>query len=143
MQAVTALQSEYSMFWREPEVEILPLLEDLFEIVPENPYPTDYFETVEQAKQESDRGYEPPLKAKIVDIASYRTIFPAFPTSQRTIFRARPSFRSSRMAATGGATAWILLPVMRDGSILSMGFLCRLGEAGKPVREELRVCRSP
>ena len=26
---VTALQSEYSMFWREPEKEILPLLEEL------------------------------------------------------------------------------------------------------------------
>jgi aryl-alcohol dehydrogenase-like predicted oxidoreductase len=26
---VTALQSEYSMFWREPENEIIPLLEEL------------------------------------------------------------------------------------------------------------------
>ncbi len=29
VQAVTALQSEYSMWWREPEKEILPLLEEL------------------------------------------------------------------------------------------------------------------
>lgn len=29
VQPVTALQSEYSMFWREPEAEILPLLEEL------------------------------------------------------------------------------------------------------------------
>ncbi|MCW2318737.1 aryl-alcohol dehydrogenase-like predicted oxidoreductase [Rhodoblastus acidophilus] len=29
VQPVTALQSEYSMWWREPEVEILPLLEEL------------------------------------------------------------------------------------------------------------------
>lgn len=29
VQPVTALQSEYSMFWREPEQEILPLLEEL------------------------------------------------------------------------------------------------------------------
>jgi len=29
MQPVTALQSEYSLFWREPEKEILPLLEEL------------------------------------------------------------------------------------------------------------------
>ncbi|PPQ36293.1 hypothetical protein SAMN06265338_11751 [Rhodoblastus acidophilus] len=29
VQSVTALQSEYSMWWREPEVEILPLLEEL------------------------------------------------------------------------------------------------------------------
>src|SRR3982750_200256 len=29
VQPVTALQSEYSLFWREPEREILPLLEEL------------------------------------------------------------------------------------------------------------------
>lgn len=29
VQSVTALQSEYSMWWREPEAEILPLLEEL------------------------------------------------------------------------------------------------------------------
>jgi aryl-alcohol dehydrogenase-like predicted oxidoreductase len=29
VQPVTALQSEYSMWWREPEAEILPLLEEL------------------------------------------------------------------------------------------------------------------
>lgn len=52
---------------------------DLFEIEPERPYPDDYFETVEQAKRESDRGYEPPLKAKVADIAPCRTVFLAFP----------------------------------------------------------------
>ena len=29
MQPVTALQSEYSLWWREPEAEILPVLEEL------------------------------------------------------------------------------------------------------------------
>jgi len=29
VQPVTALQSEYSLFWREPEVEIMPMLEEL------------------------------------------------------------------------------------------------------------------
>lgn len=29
VQPVTALQSEYSLFWREPEVELLPVLEEL------------------------------------------------------------------------------------------------------------------
>ena len=29
VQSVTALQSEYSLFWREPEVEIMPMLEEL------------------------------------------------------------------------------------------------------------------
>ncbi|MER9040361.1 flavodoxin [Mesorhizobium sp. M0817] len=52
---------------------------DLFEIEPERPYPDDYFETVEQAKQETARGYEPPLKTNLADIAQYRTVFLAFP----------------------------------------------------------------
>jgi len=52
---------------------------DLFEINPAKPYPDDYFETVEHAKQESDRGYEPPLKANVADIASYTTVFLGFP----------------------------------------------------------------
>ncbi len=51
----------------------------LFEIGPELPYPDDYFATVEQARQETDRGYEPPLKAKLADITQYRTVFLAFP----------------------------------------------------------------
>jgi len=29
VQSVTALQSEYSLFWREPEAEIIPVLEEL------------------------------------------------------------------------------------------------------------------
>src|SRR5437016_2517276 len=29
VQPVTALQSEYSLFWREPDMEIMPLLEEL------------------------------------------------------------------------------------------------------------------
>jgi flavodoxin len=52
---------------------------DLFEINPATPYPDDYFQTVEQAKQETDRGYESPLKTKVADIASYTTVFLGFP----------------------------------------------------------------
>lgn len=52
---------------------------DLFEIEPERPYPADYFETVEQAKQETDRGYEPPLKTIVTRITRYTTVFLAFP----------------------------------------------------------------
>ena len=32
---------------------------DLFEIQPAQPYPEDYLETVEQARKERDRGFEP------------------------------------------------------------------------------------
>jgi flavodoxin len=52
---------------------------DLFEIRPLRPYPEDYEQTVEQARQERDRGYEPPLAAKVGDIAAYDTIFLGFP----------------------------------------------------------------
>jgi flavodoxin len=52
---------------------------DLFEIEPKRPYPDDYFETVEQARQERDNGYGPPLKTTAVGVASYQTLFLGFP----------------------------------------------------------------
>jgi flavodoxin len=55
------------------------LATDLFEIQPARPYPEDYEQTVAQATQERDRGYEPPLAAKVPDIAAYTTIFLGFP----------------------------------------------------------------
>jgi flavodoxin len=51
----------------------------LFEIEPAAPYPEDYLETVEQARRERDKGYRPPLKAKITNLASYQTVFLGFP----------------------------------------------------------------
>lgn len=50
----------------------------LFEIRPARPYPEDYEQTVEQARQERDRGLEPPLAAT-TDIAAYETVFLGFP----------------------------------------------------------------
>lgn len=52
---------------------------DLFEIQPARAYPEDYLQNVEQARQERDRGEEPPLSAKVDDIASYDTVFLGFP----------------------------------------------------------------
>ena len=52
---------------------------DLFEIRPARPYPEDYEATVEQAKQERDRGVEPALAGSIPGIAGYETIFLGFP----------------------------------------------------------------
>lgn len=52
---------------------------DLFEIRPASPYPEDYLETVEQARQERDSGYEPPLAAGISDIQQYDTVLLGFP----------------------------------------------------------------
>jgi flavodoxin len=52
---------------------------DLFEIRPAQPYPEDYKATVEQAKQERDRGVEPALAERIPNLAGYETIFLGFP----------------------------------------------------------------
>lgn len=52
---------------------------DLFEIQPARPYPEDYLETVEQARQERDRGDEPALAAKVPNMAVYDTVYLGFP----------------------------------------------------------------
>ncbi|HEX8239689.1 MAG TPA: flavodoxin [Allosphingosinicella sp.] len=55
------------------------LAADLFEIRAARPYPEDYEQTVEQARQERDRGYEPPLQARVPNIRAYDTVFLGFP----------------------------------------------------------------
>ena len=52
---------------------------DLFEIRPAKPYPEDYLETVEQARQERDSAYAPPLEALVPNMASYETVFLGLP----------------------------------------------------------------
>jgi flavodoxin len=52
---------------------------DRFEIVPARAYPDDYFETVEQARQERDSGFEPPLAATVDQIGAYETVYLGFP----------------------------------------------------------------
>ncbi|MFC6338105.1 flavodoxin [Pseudomonas sp. CCM 7891] len=52
---------------------------DLFEIRPAAAYPEDYLKTVEQARQERDAGYEPPLEAMISNMTLYDTVFLGFP----------------------------------------------------------------
>lgn len=64
---------------------------DLFEIRPAKPYPDDYLETVEQARQERDSGFEPALESKVRAMAAYDTVFLGFPIWGET---APPSVRS-------------------------------------------------
>lgn len=52
---------------------------DLFEIEPATPYPEDYFQTVEQAKNERERGIKPALKNSVADISRYETVYLGFP----------------------------------------------------------------
>jgi flavodoxin len=83
---------------------------DLFEIEPAKPYPADYFETVEQARQERDSGYEPVLKARIPGIAAYQTIFLCFPIWGET---APPVIRS--FLAAHDLSTKTLVPVITHG----------------------------
>lgn len=52
---------------------------DMFEIQPAVPYPEEYLATVEQARQERDRGIEPALEATVAAIRSYQTVYLGFP----------------------------------------------------------------
>lgn len=64
VQPVTALQSEYSMWWREPEQEILPLLEELgIGFVPFSPLGKGFL---------TGRLSREPLSAKMITAAPYR-----------------------------------------------------------------------
>jgi len=58
---------------------------DIFEIQPEEPYPSNYDAVVKQAKQELESGYKPKLKAKIENIESYDVIFVGSPIWWGTI----------------------------------------------------------
>lgn len=52
---------------------------DLFEIRRKTPYPKDYEATVEQAKIERDRAFEPPLLGTVPNVERYEIIYLAFP----------------------------------------------------------------
>lgn len=52
---------------------------DVFEIQTVQPYPEDYRQMVEQAQRETEAGAKPLLRAAVVDIARYQTIFLGFP----------------------------------------------------------------
>ena len=51
----------------------------VFEIAPARAYPEDYEATVEQARQERDRGVEPPLAATVARLDGFRTVYLGFP----------------------------------------------------------------
>ena len=51
---------------------------DIFEIIPQNPYPEDYHQTTVVAKQEKEKNVKPPLKNNI-DVSGYDVIFVGTP----------------------------------------------------------------
>lgn len=58
---------------------------DLFQIRPARPYPEDYEENVRQAAAETARGYEPPLEARVTNVAAYDDIFLGHPVWGMTL----------------------------------------------------------
>lgn len=58
---------------------------DIFEIQTVEPYPSNYFSLVKQAKEERESGYKPTLKTKIENIESYDVILIGAPVWGGTI----------------------------------------------------------
>ena len=52
---------------------------ELFEIVPAEPYPADYDETVERFRRERDENARPAIATSVEDISRYDVIFVGFP----------------------------------------------------------------
>ncbi|MDF7815743.1 aldo/keto reductase [Hymenobacter sp. YC55] len=101
VQPVAALQSEYSMFWREPEREILPLLEELgIGFVPFSPLGKGFLTGKMQADTEFDKG-------------DWRNVLPRFSKENRAANQALVDL-VTRIAASRNATpaqvalAWLL-----------------------------------
>ena len=101
VQPVAALQSEYSLWWREPEAEILPTLEELgIGFVPFSPLGKGFLTGAISAKTEFDS-------------TDYRNIFPRFTADARAANQALVD-RLDEIATQHGATpaqialAWLL-----------------------------------
>ena len=58
---------------------------DIFEIVPAQPYPSQYRATTEQARKELDDNYLPAIKNQINNLSSYDTIILCYPIWWGTI----------------------------------------------------------
>ena len=48
---------------------------DIFELIPVDPYPTEFNATLERGRRELDSGYRPPLVGMIDNLADYDVIF--------------------------------------------------------------------
>ncbi|HFE3213386.1 TPA: flavodoxin [Klebsiella quasipneumoniae subsp. similipneumoniae] len=83
---------------------------DLFEIEPAVPYPEDYFQTVDQAKNERAQGIKPALKNTITDLSQYQTVYLGFPVWGTSVPPVVQSF-----LATHDLRGKQLIPVITHG----------------------------
>jgi aryl-alcohol dehydrogenase-like predicted oxidoreductase len=101
VQPVTALQSEYSLFWREPEAEIMPLLEELgIGFVPFSPLGKGFL----TGKIDENTKFDP---------TDFRNVVPRFSPEARKANQAVVALLNSiaaRLKATPAqvALAWLL-----------------------------------
>jgi len=101
VQPVTALQSEYSLFWREPEVEIIPTLEELgIGFVPFSPLGKGFL----TGKIDETTTFDP---------TDFRNVVPRFTPEARKANLALVDVLKSLAAAKGStpaqlALAWLL-----------------------------------
>ena len=58
---------------------------DIFEIVPAQPYPSQYRATTQQAREEQNNNYLPEIKNQINNLSSYETIILVYPNWWGTI----------------------------------------------------------
>jgi flavodoxin len=82
----------------------------VFEIEPAQPYPEDYFQTVEQARRERDSGFKPPLKGRVANLDDYDVVYLGFPIWGETAPPVVKSFLASHKLA--GKT---LIPFITHG----------------------------
>jgi flavodoxin len=82
----------------------------VFEIQPAQPYPEDYFETVEQARRERDSGFRPVLKGRVANLDDVDVVYLGFPIWGETAPPVIRSFLASHKSA--GKT---LIPFITHG----------------------------
>jgi flavodoxin len=82
----------------------------VFDIQPAQPYPEDYFQTVEQARRERDSGFRPPLKGRVANIDAYDVLYLGFPIWGET---APPVIRAFLAAHT--LTGKTVIPFITHG----------------------------
>ncbi len=83
---------------------------DLFEIRPAKAYPEDYLQTVEQARQERDSGFEPELATRVANMPDYDAVFLGFPIWGET---APPVIRS--FLSTHDLAGKVVVPFITHG----------------------------
>lgn len=83
---------------------------EVFEIEPAQPYPEDYYQTVEQARRERDNGFRPLLKGRAAKLDACDVIYLGFPIWGET---APPVIRA--FLAAHDLAGKILIPFITHG----------------------------